>query len=85
MCGGGEAGEVEELSVCGREAKWGGGCRLRCWGVRSVKENEGGPFYSDHGQLKGPRAAEEPQGRKFHYYSEIYALYQHLSCKIKKK
>ena len=49
-------------------------------------ENGGGlPFYRAFGQLKGPQAAEEPQGRKFRYYSEIYALHQHISCKIKTK
>ena len=38
-----------------------------------VIQNEGGwPFYRAFGQLKGPQAAEEPQGRRFRYYSEIY-------------
>ena len=52
-----------------------------------VIENGGGglPFYRAFGQLKGPQAAEEPQGRKFRYYNKIYALHQHLSCKNKNK
>ena len=52
----------------------------------------GGPFYGAFGQLKGPLAAEEPQGgensllgAKFRYCSENSALHQHFSCNIKTK
>ena len=42
----------------------------------------GGPFYRAIRQLKGPQAAKEPLGQKFRCYREIYALHQHISCKI---
>ena len=74
-------GEAREL---GQEAQAHGWGLLQGTTLIGVIENEGGPFYGAFGQLKGPQAAEEPQGQKFRYYSEIYALHQHISCKIKK-
>ena len=58
--------------------------------IENERGGEGGggggvSFYRAVRQLKGPQVAEEPQGQKFRYYSEIYALHQHISCKIKTK
>ena len=33
----------------------------------------GGAFYGAFGQLKGPMAAEEPQGAKIHYWGRNFA------------
>ena len=69
------------MSAGGRGLKWGGcavagvveGCTAQakcraCAGGGGLKENEGeGPFYVACGQLKGPLAAEEPQGAKIRY------------------
>ena len=48
----------------GREAKWGGGCRLRCSGV-GANENRGeGPFLIDLGKLKGLLGNRRAVGEK---------------------
>ena len=53
-----------EWLVCGRKAKWGGGCRLRCSGV-GANENRGeGPFLMASGQLKGLLGSRRAAGAK---------------------
>ena len=50
------AGETQTL-LCSRQGR----------GLKSVIENGGVLFNGAFGQLKGPLAAEEPQGAKIHY------------------
>ena len=62
-----------EWLVRGREAKWEGGCRLRCSGV-GANENRGeGPFLMASGQLKGLL-------ENFAIITKFMPWYQHLSC-----